>query len=129
LSCITPYYASDRLRQQSRCNVKRRKNLNVLHVQGNPELIRDEGHVSEEDAEDAEVEVAVPPDAGVEEWMCVDILPDGKAEEGDEAENKHCDDFRGFPACCWPFSSSLLASEERRVKELTSRLLRRWPSQ
>lgn len=83
--------------------MERGHHLDILHVEGDPKLIRDERHVSEENAQDAEVEIAILPDTRVEEWVCVDVLPNGKTEEEDQAENEHHDDFRGFPAALWSF--------------------------
>lgn len=69
--------------------MERRHHLHILHVQGDPELICYEGHVPEKHAKDAEVEVVVLPDAGIEERMSIDVFPAGKAEEEHDAEDEH----------------------------------------
>jgi hypothetical protein len=51
--------------------------------------------------------------------MRVDVLPDDKGEEGEEAENEHCYDFWGFPTCGWPFPSTLLVEGRTRMETWT----------
>lgn len=76
--------------------------LDALHVEGNPEATRGEGHHAQQDGGDDEAEVAVPPDGGRHKRRRVDALPEDEDDEQGDADDEQRDDVGALPAVAGP---------------------------
>jgi hypothetical protein len=80
-----------------------------LHVQRNPELVGDKGHISEENGEYAESIVSVLPNAGIEKWAFIDVFPECEAEKKGDSKDYRYNHYSRIPTSNRSFSKSLLA--------------------